>query len=120
MIVVRSRPVQCCHTVWSKNRIDQTRAYAVSPWYDRPALQVSTAQCASEVSAPDNRRSLCSLKHKQLPFRIKHPGDAFFFEGDASAVTTLADVDNKFVMDCVQLIREVSNVLREVHSGAAL
>jgi hypothetical protein len=60
------------------------------------------------------------LKHKQLPFRIKHPGDAFFFEGDASEVTTLVDVDNKFVMDCAQLIRDVSNVVREVHPGAAL
>jgi hypothetical protein len=60
------------------------------------------------------------LKHKQLPFRIKHPGEAFFFEGDASEVTTLVDVDDKFVMDCAQLIRDVSNVVREVHPGAAL
>ena len=60
------------------------------------------------------------LKHNQLPFRIKHPGSAFFFEGDASEVTALVDVDDKFIMDCAQLIQDVSNVVRKVHPGAAL
>jgi hypothetical protein len=60
------------------------------------------------------------LRDNQLPFRIDRPGDALFVEGDATGIAILVDVDDKFVMDCAQLIRDVSNVGREVHPGAAL
>ena len=60
------------------------------------------------------------LRDNQLPFRIARPGDALFVEGDATEVAILVDADDKFVMDCAQLIRGVSKVVHEVHPGAAL
>jgi len=47
-------------------------------------------------------------KAAALPFRVKLPGKAFFFEGDVSEVSTLIEVDDAFVRGCAALIREVS------------
>lgn len=46
-----------------------------------------------------------------LPFKMKRPGEHFFFEGDVAEISTLIEVDDAFVMNCVEVIREVSNVL---------
>ena len=43
-----------------------------------------------------------------LSFRIKLPGENFFFEGDVSEVDTLIDVDDAFVQGCASLISDVS------------
>lgn len=53
-------------------------------------------------------------KAQCLPFRMKLPDEAFFFEGDVSEVATLVEVDDAFVQLCGYVIREVSEVLREV------
>lgn len=53
------------------------------------------------------------IKSDFLPFRIKLPDENFFFEGDVSEVSTLIEVNNKFVKDCVELINSVSKVIRE-------
>jgi hypothetical protein len=58
------------------------------------------------------------LQASQLPFRIERPGAPLFVEGDATAITALVDVDDQFVLDCAQLIREVSEVVRKVHPTA--
>lgn len=47
-----------------------------------------------------------------LSFRVKLPGEAFFFEGDVSEVSTLIEVDDVFVLSCAEVIREVSDVIR--------
>ena len=72
---------------------------------------------------PDKVLLVTKAELERHPNAIARTRDFVFyriFEGDASEVTTLVDVENKFVMDCAQLIREVSNVVREVHPGAPL
>ena len=46
-----------------------------------------------------------------LPFRLKRPNEPFFFEGDVSEVSTLIEVDNKFVSACADVIRDVARVI---------
>jgi hypothetical protein len=53
-------------------------------------------------------------KVAELPFRIKHPGEEFFREGDISEVSTLIQVDNAFVQNCASLIREVSVTINRI------
>lgn len=53
-------------------------------------------------------------KAQHLPFRMRLPNEAFFFEGDVSEVSTLVEVDDAFVQLCGYVIREVSDVLRKV------
>ncbi len=50
-------------------------------------------------------------KAKSLPFRVKLPGESFFFEGDVSEVSTLIYVDDAFVTLCAAVIHEVSNAI---------
>lgn len=47
----------------------------------------------------------------QLPFKIKGPDENFFMEGDVAEVSTLIEVDDKFVMECANVIRQVSEVI---------
>jgi hypothetical protein len=51
-----------------------------------------------------------------LPFRIKHPGEDFFFEGDVSEVATLVEVDDRFVRECTDLIAQVTGVINKAYS----
>jgi hypothetical protein len=51
-------------------------------------------------------------KAQKLPFRVKLPNEAFFFEGDVSEVSTLVEVDDAFVQRCGTVIGKVSDVLR--------
>lgn len=44
-----------------------------------------------------------------LPFKIKQPNQSFFEEGDVSEVLTLIEVDDKFVLNCAELISQVSD-----------
>jgi hypothetical protein len=46
-----------------------------------------------------------------LPFRVKLPDEAFFNEGDLSEISTLVEVDDKFVMLCANVISKVSSAL---------
>ncbi len=52
-------------------------------------------------------------KAERLPFRIKKPDEKFFYEGDVSEITTLIEVDDNFVLSCVQIIQEVSTVMKK-------
>jgi hypothetical protein len=51
-----------------------------------------------------------------LPFRIKRPGEDFFFEGDVSEVATLVEVDDRFVQECTDLITQVTGVITKACS----
>lgn len=51
-------------------------------------------------------------KAEALPFRVKAPGQDFFFEGDISEADTLVDVDDAFVQRCAEVIGEVSAAIR--------
>lgn len=46
-----------------------------------------------------------------LPFRVKLPDEAFFNEGDVSEISTLIEVDDKFVLLCADVISQVSSAL---------
>lgn len=49
---------------------------------------------------------------KPLPFRLKLPGENFFSEGDIAEVSTLVEVDDIFVLNCAELIRKISDILK--------
>lgn len=53
--------------------------------------------------------------YKSLPFRIKRPGENFFFEGDVSEISTLIEVDEDFVLNCVELVSQVSCALGRIY-----
>ena len=67
-------------------------------------------------------RSYDSLvaKAPSLPFRVKLPDDVFFGEGDVSELSTLIEVNDKFVLDCAELIEKVSKEIRSLRSDYAL
>ena len=70
--------------------------------------------CAINVLKHGQGRSYDTLvtKSGSLPFRIKLPGENFFDEGDVSEVSTLIEVDDKFVLNCAELIEQVSKEMR--------
>ncbi|MFD2601638.1 hypothetical protein [Flavobacterium suzhouense] len=55
-------------------------------------------------------------KSTSLSFRIKLPGEHFFDEGDVSEISTLIEVDDKFILDCAELIEQVSKEIRKERS----
>jgi hypothetical protein len=71
------------------------------------------------------RQAINALKHGEgrsyaellampsLPFAIKKPNEDFFDEGDVSEVQTLIDVDDAFVINCANTIREVLDVIQK-------
>lgn len=76
----------------------------------------SDLQLAINVLKHGRGRSYDALVAKTgvLPFRVKLPGEAFFCEGDVSEVSTLIEVDDTFVLNCAEIIREVSEAVRRV------
>ncbi|MBP6013141.1 MAG: hypothetical protein KBA31_13020 [Alphaproteobacteria bacterium] len=82
----------------------------------RVALQeeFSDYQKAINVLKHGRGRSYDALvaKANQLPFRVLLPTEAFFYEGDVGEIATLIEVDDKFVLRCGELIREVSEALK--------
>lgn len=51
-------------------------------------------------------------RYPLLPFKIKMPGENFFFEGDVSEISTLIEVNDQFVLDCAELVESISSVIR--------
>ena len=74
--------------------------------------------CAINVLKHGQGRSydVFVAKSNSLPFRIKLPRENFFFEGDVSEVSTLIEVDGKFVLNCAELIEQVSKEIRKMRS----
>lgn len=89
-----------------------------------PALkeQFADLQLAINVLKHGRGRSYDALvvKADRLPFRVKRPGEAFFFEGDVSEVTTLVEVDDAFVVGCANVIRRVSESVQKARPGIFL
>jgi len=56
-------------------------------------------------------------KSANLPFKIKLPTEALFSEGDVSEISTLIEINDKFVLECARIIREVSEVVRRARPG---
>jgi hypothetical protein len=76
----------------------------------------SDLQLAINVLKHGRGRSYDTLVAKAgaLSFRVKLPGEGFFYEGDVSEISTLIEVDDTFVLSCAAVIREVSEVIRRV------
>jgi hypothetical protein len=72
-------------------------------------------QLAINVLKHGRGRSYDALiaKADRLPFRIKRLGEAFFFEGDVSEIATLIQVDGAFVLNCAEVIRQVSETVQK-------
>jgi hypothetical protein len=51
-----------------------------------------------------------------LPFRMKRPDQYSFSEGDVSEVSTLIEVDDRFISACAEIIRDVSQLLERIQS----
>jgi hypothetical protein len=79
-------------------------------------------QLAINVLKHGRGRSYDALvaKSDRLPFRVKKPGEAFFFEGDVSEVATLIEVDDAFVLSCTEVIRHVSEIVQKARPGIFL
>ena len=90
-------------------------------FYEASARLDAKGEVALKERFGDMQLAVNVLKHGQgrsyealvarataLPFRVKLPNEAFFFEGDVSEVSALIEVDDAFVRDCANLIREVS------------
>lgn len=75
--------------------------------------------CAINVLKHGRGRSYEALvaKSEFLPFRIKLSGESFFSESDVSEISTLIVVDDKFVLNCAELIVQVSNEMRSEFSN---
>jgi hypothetical protein len=63
-----------------------------------------------------NRFDTLISKSELLAFKIKLPDDNFFNEGDVSEVSTLIKVDDEFVLNCAELIKQISNEIRNEFS----
>ncbi len=74
----------------------------------------SNLRLAINVLKHGKGRSYTELLEKAaaLPFRIKQPDENFFNEGDVSEVSTLIEVDDAFVMNCAETIRDVSRTIQ--------
>lgn len=70
--------------------------------------------CAINVLKHGLGRSYDALvvKSETLPFRIKLPNEIFFLEGDVSEISTLIKVDDNFVLNCAELIEQISKDVR--------
>jgi hypothetical protein len=75
--------------------------------------------CAINVLKHGKGKSydILASKSGSLPFRIKLPGQNFFYEGDVSEVSTLIEVDDNFVLKCAELIEQVSREIRNEFPG---
>lgn len=54
---------------------------------------------------------------QKLPFRIRQRGDEFLDEGDVWQIGTLIEVDDDFVRNCADVIREVSEAVHRSNGG---
>lgn len=72
-------------------------------------------QLAINVLKHERGRSYDVLVAKAgaLRFRVRLPGDSFFYEGDVSEISTLIEVDDSFVLSCAEVIQEVSEAIRK-------
>ena len=77
--------------------------------------QFSNLRLAINVLKHGKGRSYTELLEKAatLPFRIKQPDENFFNEGDVSEISTLIEVDDAFVMNCAETIRDVSRTIQQ-------
>ena len=55
-----------------------------------------------------------------LNSNVKQPDEHFFNEGDVSEITTLIDGDDKFIYSCVEIINEVSEVIKTIRPEVIL
>lgn len=55
-----------------------------------------------------------------LPFRVKLPDEAFFHEGDVSEISTLIEVDDKFVLSMTEVLLQLLATSKHLERGYGL
>lgn len=94
------------HITWQRSSRD-TRQSPVGKWLNCIA--------GGADSKSWQRRDALVEKAGVLPFRVKLPGQPYFFEGDVSEADTLIEADDAFVQRCGDVIGEVSAAVRRPH-----
>lgn len=98
----------------SRNGFEKAKKVLIQKGKDELHDRFDDFICAINVLKHGRGKSYDELvaKSDSLPFRIKLPGESFFFEGDISGVSTFIEVDDKFVLNCAELIEQVSKEMR--------
>ncbi len=55
-----------------------------------------------------------------LTSNLKQPNEYFLDEGDVSEITTLVDLDDKFIYNCVEIINQVSESIKKIRPEVIL
>lgn len=55
-----------------------------------------------------------------LQYKLKLRGENFFNKGDVPEIDSLIDVDDKFVLNCAELIEQVSKEMRDIYPDYCL
>jgi len=106
----------------SKDGFREAGAILRGSGQDSLAEHFDDYQLAVNVLKHGRGRSYDALvaKAARLPFRIKLPGEASFFEGDVSEISTLVEVDDRFVLSRADVIRKVSEAIRAARPDSLL
>lgn len=64
--------------------------------------------------------TLIGINGEIKTFKIKEPKEHFFDEGDVSEITTLINVEDKFIYNCVEVISQVSESIKKFRPDVIL
>lgn len=67
-----------------------------------------------------NSYNILISKSESLPFKVRLPTQSFFNEGDVCEISTLIEVDDIFVLNCVELIELVLKEIRNEYPESYL
>lgn len=101
-----------------QNGFEETKKVLIQCKKDKLYKRFEEFILAINVLKHGKGRSYNALVAKSgtLPFKVKLPDENFFHEGDVSEVSTLIEVNDKFVLDCAEIIEQVSREIRELIS----
>ena len=101
-----------------RNGFEEAKKILVQAGYINLKNRFEEFICAINVLKHGKGKSYNELitKSSTLPFKIKLIGEDFFDEGDVSEISTLIEVNDKFVLDCAELIENVSKEMRKERS----
>lgn len=66
-----------------------------------------------------SHNALVANDREVLPY-VKLPDEYFFSEGNVSEITTLIDVDDKFIYSCVEIIKQVCDSIKKIRPDVIL
>ena len=106
----------------------QDRINCVDGFQEARKLLIAAGECSLDSRFGQFVAAINVLKHGRgrsydmllsqfgnLPFRMKGPNEFLFFEGEVSEISTLIQVDKKFILQCASIIRQVSVVVQQTY-----